>query len=96
MKVCYIPAIVATTTDKGIVEKAISDAINSTIVTPIKAWALDTWIRVIDLSGILCLAIAFTGAICGMLGIKKGYKATVLSIVFYCLIRLFSYLMGWY
>lgn len=54
------------------------------------------WIKFVDASFIICLSIAFTGAICGVLGIEKGYQVTILSIVFYCLIRLFSFLMGWY
>lgn len=54
------------------------------------------WIKFVDASFIICLSIAFTGAVCGVLGIKKGYQVTILSIVFYCFIRLFSFLMGWY
>lgn len=56
----------------------------------------EQWIKFIDASFIICLSIAFAGAICGVLGIKKGYQVTILSVVFYCLLRLFSFLMGWY
>lgn len=59
-------------------------------------WLNEQWIRFIDMSFVFCLTIAFMGAICGILGIKTGYKVTILSIVFYLFLRLASYLMGWY
>lgn len=77
-------------------EQVISDAIQNTIVEPLCTWAYETWLRFVDVSFIFCLTVAFVGAICGILGIKRGYKVMIFSIVFYFLLRLFSYVMGWY
>ena len=96
MKISYIPpVVVSATTDRGIIEEAIYNALQDTLVIPFQTWALETWNKIVDASFILCLSIAFAGAICGVLGIKKGYQVTVISIIFYLLLRLFSYLMGW-
>lgn len=54
------------------------------------------WVRFVDTSFILCLAIAFAGAIAGIMGIKKGYQVTIISILFYLFLRVFSWAMGWY
>lgn len=77
-------------------QEAISNAIQESIVIPFQTWCHNTWINFVDASFIFCLALATTGAICGILGIKKGYKATVFAIIFYVLLRFFSWAMGWY
>lgn len=112
MKISYIAPVATITSDAGIVgetiknvmqnnimdplQQAIQNAIEVTILIPLKTWLHNTWVILIDTSFIFCLTVGFVGAICGVLGIKKGYKISVFSLVFYFLIRLFSYLMGWY
>lgn len=99
MKISYIPAATAAsniTTDPGLIEKAISDAINSSIVIPFQAKCAELWARFVDTSFILCLAIAMAGVICGACGINKGYKWAIISILFYLFLRMTSYYMGWY
>lgn len=95
MKICYI-APVAAATDMNMIEEAVYNAIQNTITIPFRMWILDTWINFVDLSFVLCLAVAITGAVCAILGIEKGKKIAILSIVFYFLLRLFSWAMGWY
>lgn len=112
MKICYIAPVATITPDNGLIgetiknvmqnnimdplQQAIQNAINETIIIPLQEWAHNTWVMLVDTSFILCLSIAFAGAVCGALGIRKGYKVCVITIVFYFLLRLFSYLMGWY
>jgi len=98
MKICYIApvALSAATTDQGIIERAISSAIQNTIVIPFQQSLLNGWIKFVNTSYILCLAIAMAGVICGLCGIKKGYKVAIVSILFYLLIRMVSYYNGWY
>ena len=99
MKICYIaPVALSTvaTSDQGIIEKAISAAIQNTVVIPFQRMLLNGWIKFVNTSYILCLSIAFGGVICGICGIKKGYKASVASILFYVLLRMVSWYAGWY
>ena len=99
MKISYIAPVATatvTTADMGMIEEAIYNAIQNTIVIPFQTWCHNTWINFVDTSFIFCLALAVTGAICGILGLKKGYKVTVFAIVFYLLLRFFSWAMGWY
>ena len=98
MKICYIPPVTlsATSTEQGMIERAISSAIQNTIVKPFQEALLNGWIKFVDVSYILCLAIAMAGAICGFCGIKKGYKVAIVSILFYLLLRMVSFYNGWY
>ena len=97
MKISYIaPVVLSATAEQGIIEKAISSAIQNTIIIPFQHALLNGWIKFINTSYILCLAIAMTGAICGVCGIKKGYKVAIISILFYLLIRMVSFYNGWY
>lgn len=98
MKISYIAPVVlsATNAKTGLLEDAISRAIQSTVVIPFQQALLNGWIKFINTSYILCLAIAMAGAICGFCGIKKGYKFSVASILFYLLIRMVSFYNGWY
>ena len=97
MKISYIAPVTlsAVTTDQGILEKAISNAIEHTIVIPLQNWLLNGWIKFVGLSYWLCLAVATTGVICAILGIPKGKKWAVTSIVFYIIIRMVSSYNGW-
>ena len=98
MKICYIPPVTlsAASTEQGIIERAISSAIQNTIVKPFQEALLNGWVKFVDVSYILCLAIAMAGAICGFCGIKKGYKVAIVSILFYLLLRMVSFYNGWY
>lgn len=98
MKISYIAPVVlsAANADQGMIEKAISNAIQSTVVIPLQQALLSGWIKFVSTSYILCLAVAMAGAICGFCGIKKGYKFSVASILFYLLIRMVSFYNGWY
>lgn len=98
MKICYIPsvALAATNADQGVIEKAISSAIQTAVVIPFQQALLNGWIKFVNTSYILCLAIAMSGAICGFCGIKKGYKVAIVSILFYLLLRMVSFYNGWY
>lgn len=98
MKICYIApvALSATATDQGIIERAISSAIQNTIVIPFQESLLNGWIKFVNTSYILCLAVAMAGSICGFCGIKNGYKVAIVSILFYLLIRMVSFYNGWY
>lgn len=105
MTICYIPAVTVASTvatsepvivQKGWIEQAISDAIQHTIVDPFYSWCNGIWIQIVDMSYILCLSVAIGGVICGICGIKKGYKWSVISILFYLLIRMVSWYNGWY
>lgn len=110
MKICYIPATTtmltvassntllaktATAKEMGWVEEQVYNALSG-FWGDLCTWANQTWINFIDASFVMCLAVAFTGAICGICGIKKGWKVTVFSIIFYLLLRFFSWAMGWY
>lgn len=98
MKICYIaPTILSAhgAVDSNIIERAVSSAIEKSIIIPFKLGVLSAWIKFTKVSFILCLAIAITGYLLGVCGINKGYKLTVLSIVFYLLITMISYLNGW-
>jgi hypothetical protein len=92
MKLYYI----ASNDQQWLIEKAIQDAIEKTIVIPFKEMCHKTWINFVDCSFILCLSAALVGAIFGIAGIKKGHKVTVFCLIFYILLRMFSYVMGWY
>lgn len=97
MKIYYIaPIAAATTKEMGWVEEQIVSALQNTFVIPFQTWMNETWIKFIDASFIFCLTVAFIGAICGMIGIKRGYKVSTISIIFFFLLRLFSWGMGWY
>ncbi len=98
MKICYIApvALSATNAKPGLLEDAISNAIQNTVVIPFQEALLNGWIKFVDTSYILCLAVAMAGAICGFCGIKKGYKVAIVSILFYLLIRMGSFYNGWY
>lgn len=90
-----VNGFIVNTESMGVIEQAIYNSL-SKMWSEICMWFNAQWIKFVDASFIICLSIAFVGAICGVLGIKKGYQVTLLSMVFYCLIRLFSFLMGWY
>lgn len=92
MKISYIaPVTLSTVTaDQGILERAISNAIEHTIVIPLQNWLLNGWIKFVGLSYWLCLAVATTGVICAILGIPKGKKWAITSIVFYIIVRMVS------
>lgn len=100
MKICYIAPVASIAlepqSNQGMIEKAISSAIQNTIVEPFCHAVNQAWIKLIDVSYILCLSIAVAGVICGICGIKKGYKWSVVSILFYLFLRTLSYYMGWY
>ena len=98
MKLCYIPPVTLSveSTEQGMIERAISSAIQNTIVKPFQESLLNGWIKFVNTSYILCLAIAMAGAICGFCGIKKGYKVAIISILFYLLLRMVSFYNGWY
>ena len=100
MKICYIPPVVLSVSnivniEQNMLEKAISNAIQHTIVLPLQKWLLNGWIKFVGLSYWLCLAIATTGVICAILGIPKGKKLAITSIVFYIIIRMVTYYSGW-
>lgn len=110
MKICYIPPVKNEDNNKylpvfmasamvasknNLLENAISEALTKVIVEPCKKWALHAWFGFMDFSHAVCFSIALAGVICGMLGIKKGYKASVLSIVFYFMLSLISWAKGW-
>lgn len=109
MKICYIPpksdkreyallpmmASTAITTKGNWLEDAISEALRKVVIDPFKKWALTIWLGFMDFSYAFCLSVAIAGIICGMLGIKKGYKAAVLSIVFYFMLSLITWACGW-
>lgn len=96
MKICYIPPVtLSAEVNQGILEAAISNAIHSTIVVPLQKWLLNGWIKFVGLSYWLCLAVATTGVICAILGIPKGKKWAITSIVFYIIVRMVTYYNGW-
>ncbi len=98
MRISYIPTMVATATpevNQNILEKAISDAINSTIVQPLQNWLLGCWIKFVGVSYWLCLAIATSCAICSMCGIPKAKSLAIKTIIFYIIIRMVSWYNGW-
>ncbi len=99
MKICYIAPVTLTastvTTNQNMIEKAISDAINSTIVQPFQEWLLNGWIKFVGVSYWICLAIATTGVVCAICGIPKGKSLAVKSIIFYIIIRMVSWYNGW-
>lgn len=100
MKISYIhpvilPAATVSNVDQNIIEKAISNAIQHTIVIPFQKWMLGTWLKFVGLSYWLCLAIATAGVICAILGIDKGKKWAIGSIIFYIIIRMVTYYNGW-
>lgn len=92
MKICYIAAV---TSEQGILESAISNAIQHTIVIPLQNWLLNGWIKFVGLSYWICLAVATAGVICAILGIEKGKKFAICSIIFYIIVRMVSYYNGW-
>ena len=97
MTICYIPAVSSLSDlEQGWLEQVISKSIQSTIVDPFCKWCNGLWIKFIDVSYIFCLAIAISGALMGICGIKKGYKYSIFSILFYLLLRLVSWAYGWY
>lgn len=98
MRISYIApvALSTVTADQGILEKAISNAIEHTIVIPLQNWLLNGWIKFVGLSYWLCLAVSTTGVICAILGIPKGKKWAITSIVFYIIVRMVTYYNGWY
>ena len=97
MKISYIApvALTAVTNEQGMIEKAISNAIQNTIVIPLQKWLINGWLKFVGISYWLCLAIATTGVICAILGIPKGKKWAIVSIVFYIIVRMVSYYNGW-
>ncbi len=97
MKICYIAPVTlsAVNADQGMIERAISNAIQNTIVIPLQQWLLNGWIKFVGLSYWLCLAIATTGVICAICGIPKGKKLAVCSIIFYIIVRMVSWYNGW-
>lgn len=92
MKINYIPPV---STEQGILEVAISNAIKHTIVIPLQSWLLNSWIKFVGLSYWLCLATATAGIICVVLGVEKGKKWAIRSIIFYIIIRMVGYYNGW-
>lgn len=97
MKICYIaPMVASATSEEGMIEKAIGAAIQNTIIIPFQQALLRGWIKFVSVSYLICLAIAMCGVVCGICGIKKGYKASVVSILFYVLLRMVSWYAGWY
>lgn len=99
MKISYIAPVREYTMldsllDFSIIERAVSSAIDKTIVKPLQGWFINAWIRFVGLSYWLCLAIATTGVICAILGIQKGKKLAAGSIVFYIIIRMVTWCGG--
>lgn len=96
MKISYIPPVVlATDVTQNPLEQAISNAIQHTIVEPLQQWLLNGWLKFVGISYWLCLAIATAGVICAILGLPKGKKWAITSIVFYIIIRMVTFLNAW-
>lgn len=96
MKISYIPPVVLEVDKQSWLTKAFQDALENAIVIPLKTALLNGWIKFISLSYAVCLTVAVTGIVCGALGIKKGYRVAAGSIIFYLILRLFSWALGWY
>lgn len=93
MRICYIAPV--DVVSQSILEKAVSNAIQNTIVIPLKRCLLNGWIKFTGLSYWMCLAIATAGVVCAACGIPKGKKWAITSIIFYIIIRMVSYYNGW-
>ena len=97
MKISYMPptvCAVTATADQGIIEKAISNAIQNTIVIPFKNWCFDVWTGFVDVSLPACTCISLISLIFYMCGIKKAKDYVIIPIIVYLFIQIANYIIS--
>ena len=78
---------------QGMIEKAIHNAIQNSIVTPLQNWLLGVWIKFVRVSHFACLGIATIGVIVWIIGIDKGKKIAIISVAIYLGIQLLNWVI---
>lgn len=103
MSIYYTPIALAKLSD-GVVNSAVSDdvtnnmieiaiqnAIQNTIVIPFQTWVLQTWIKFVGVSHYACLGIAMLGGIAYIIGIEEGKKVAIIATITYLGIQLLNW-----
>ena len=101
MKIAYIPPVLATATpipqptqsEMNWMEKAMSNAIQSTIVEPFQTWCLGVWTNFVDASLPVCTVASLTALMLTMIGVKKAKQWIIIPILVYLFIQIINFVM---
>lgn len=102
MKICYIAPILTTVTpiqeptatEMNWMEKAMSTAIQSTIVEPFQAWCHSVWLGFVDVSLPICTATSLFALVLTLIGVKKAKQWVIIPIIVYLSIQVANYIMA--
>ncbi len=96
MKISYIPPTVCAATataDQGVIEKAISNAIQNTIVIPFQNWCFDLWTGFVSVSLPVCTTVSLISLIFFMCGVRKAKDYIIIPIIVYLFIQIANYII---
>lgn len=96
MKITYIPPVLATvtpmveptTSEMNWMEKAMSTAIQNTIVEPFQNWCLNVWTNFVDASLPVCTVTSLAALVLVMIGVKKAKPWVIIPILVYVFIQI--------
>lgn len=74
-----------------LLENAISNAINKSIVIPFVTACTKGWLILVEVSGIITLFVAMAGVISYIAGVKKGKDVAITCGVIHLIIQLLNY-----
>lgn len=83
-----------TVIEQNMIERAISNAINSAIVYPFQNWCLQLWNDFVDLSLPICVTLSLVSLMLTFVGVKKTRTWVLIPIIIYVFIQSTNYIVG--
>ena len=72
----------------GIIEGAVSNAIDNCIVKPFQGWCYGVWCGFVDVSLPICTTASLISLMLCMIGVKKAKQWIIIPIIAYLFLRL--------
>ena len=77
--------------DSKLLEQALSNAINNTIVIPFTNACIKGWVIFVEMSGVITLLVAIAGVMTYIGGVKKGKDVAITCGVIHLIIQLINF-----